>query len=128
MCDIVLMHELKALPIKVSMHAMQTLDQCAYLEKLAQSFNKFCPTMERGGMELTEIWHDEENLFGMTVDGYDIQDRNRTISRIGTHVGRRKMQGYANFVTHGTNAFQNNFSSVSDSGGIQHIWFLDDQG
>ena len=43
--------------------------------------------MERGGMELAEIRHDEENLFGMTVDGYDIQDRNSTISRIGTHVG-----------------------------------------
>ena len=34
MCDIVLMHELKALPIKVSMHAMQILESVCLLGRI----------------------------------------------------------------------------------------------
>lgn len=78
-------------------------------------------------MELTKIWHDEKNFFSVPVYGYNIQDRNCSVSSIRTHLGRGQMQGDANLVALGKDALEHNFGSIVNSSGIQHICLLETQ-
>jgi hypothetical protein len=82
MCDVLFVHKLKALQQHIQ-HAIIS-NMAAYLKELPYSFNEFRPAVEWGRMEFMKIWRDQKHYLRVIVDGYDVQNRNRAISRIRT--------------------------------------------
>ena len=89
MCDVLFVHELKALQQYIQ-HARWKIipNRAAYLKKLSYSLNEFRPAVEWGRMEFMKIWRDQKHYLRVIVDGDDVQNGNRAISRIRTQFVR----------------------------------------